>query len=179
MAVVTIGGVIGTATVYCLATVGRCNIPLPRTSMCRNSPSGLRGWLSRRGWTLLRPTSQTSEPSRVVTGVVADGERAAVAAELAMMSEFVGGERSGDLGLVTGVADDVDGATYDVAERLASKPPLAIQIVKESVGMAIETELQAATTRFPVRRPTVRHRRPDGSGRGFNREGSSPTVKGQ
>jgi enoyl-CoA hydratase/carnithine racemase len=68
----------------------------------------------------------------------------AVAAELAMTGEFVTGERAADLGLVTEVTEDVDGAARDLAERLASKPPLAIQAIKESVRLTTETGLRAA-----------------------------------
>lgn len=67
----------------------------------------------------------------------------AVAAELAMTGEFLDGEQAADLGLVTEITEDVDGAARDLAERLASKPPLAIQAIKESVGIATETGLRA------------------------------------
>ncbi len=67
----------------------------------------------------------------------------AVAVDLAMTGKHVSARRAEELGLVhRAAADDAfDDAVDDLLETLASKPPLAIQAIKESARYAVQTNL--------------------------------------
>lgn len=78
-----------------------------------------------------------------------------VAMELAMTGEYVSGERAAELGIVNRVyGDDLDDAVDAFAETIASKPPLAIQAIKDAARTAAHTGLEegiaADQTRFEV-----------------------------
>ncbi len=78
-----------------------------------------------------------------------------VAMELAMTGEHVSGERAAELGFVDRVyGDDLDDAVDEFAETIASKPPLAIQAIKDAARTAAHTGLEegiaADQTRFEV-----------------------------
>ena len=78
-----------------------------------------------------------------------------VAMELAMTGEHVSGERAAELGIVNRVSgDDIDDAVDEFAETIASKPPLAIQAIKDAARTAAHTGLEegiaADQTRFEV-----------------------------
>lgn len=66
----------------------------------------------------------------------------AAAKEIAMTGEHISATRARDLGIVNQVHDDLDTATQDFAEKIASKPPLAIQAIKESASIATQTGLR-------------------------------------
>lgn len=67
---------------------------------------------------------------------------ASVAKELAMLGTHISAEEARDANIVNRVyGDDLDAATRDFAETIADKPPLAIQAIKESANMAVETGL--------------------------------------
>lgn len=66
------------------------------------------------------------------------------AKEIVMTGEHISARRAQDLGIVNSVYDDdeFDDAVETFAETLASKPPLAIQAIKESANTAVETGLR-------------------------------------
>ncbi|UHQ95195.1 enoyl-CoA hydratase/isomerase family protein [Haloterrigena alkaliphila] len=66
----------------------------------------------------------------------------AAAKEIAMTGEHIGADRARNLGIVNRVPDDLDEATQRFAETIASKPPLAIQAIKESANVATQTGLR-------------------------------------
>lgn len=67
----------------------------------------------------------------------------AAAMEIAMTGDHIGAERAADLGLVNRVyGDDLDDEVEAFAETLASKPPLAIQSIKDSARTATQTSLE-------------------------------------
>lgn len=67
----------------------------------------------------------------------------AAAKEIAMTGDHIGAERARDLGIVNRVhGDDFDDAVDEFAETIASKPPLAIQAIKDSANMATQTGLE-------------------------------------
>jgi enoyl-CoA hydratase/carnithine racemase len=66
----------------------------------------------------------------------------AVASEIAMTGDHVGAPRAEELGLLNRVPDDLDEATQEFAEKIAAKPPLAIQAIKDSASVATETGLR-------------------------------------
>ncbi|WP_222912855.1 enoyl-CoA hydratase/isomerase family protein [Natrinema sp. SYSU A 869] len=66
----------------------------------------------------------------------------AAAKEIAMTGEHISADRARDLGIVTRVPDNLDEATRDFAETIASKPPLSIQAIKESGNIATQTGLR-------------------------------------
>lgn len=67
-----------------------------------------------------------------------------VAKELAMTGNYISGERAAELGIANEAHSDanLDDAVAAFAETLASKPPLAIQAIKQSADMATEAGLQ-------------------------------------
>lgn len=66
----------------------------------------------------------------------------AAAKEIAMTGEHIGADRARDLGIVNRVPGDLDEATHRFAETIASKPPLAIQAIKECANVATQTGLR-------------------------------------
>lgn len=67
---------------------------------------------------------------------------ASVAKELAMLGTHITAEEARDAGIVNRVyGDEFEKATREFAETIADKPPLAIQAIKESANMAVETGL--------------------------------------
>jgi enoyl-CoA hydratase/carnithine racemase len=67
----------------------------------------------------------------------------AVAKEIAFTGDHVPAERASELELVNRVhGDDLDEATREFAETVASKPPLSIQAIKDSANLATETGLE-------------------------------------
>lgn len=67
---------------------------------------------------------------------------ASVAKELAMLGTHITAEEARDAGIVNRVYGDAfEEATREFAETIAEKPPLAIQAIKESSNMAVETGL--------------------------------------
>jgi len=65
-----------------------------------------------------------------------------VAMEIAMTGDHISAERASELELVNRVyGDDLDDATREFAETIASKPPLAIQAIKDSARAATEVGL--------------------------------------
>lgn len=65
-----------------------------------------------------------------------------VAKEIAMTGERISAERANELDIVSRVYDDsLDEAVLEFAETIASKPPLAIQAIKDSANMATEVGL--------------------------------------
>ncbi|WP_254838498.1 enoyl-CoA hydratase/isomerase family protein [Natronomonas marina] len=65
-----------------------------------------------------------------------------VAKEIAMTGEHIGAERARELGIVNRVPDDLDATTAEFAETIASKPPLAIQALKDAANTAVQTGLR-------------------------------------
>lgn len=65
-----------------------------------------------------------------------------VAKEIAMGGEHIGAERAHEVGIVNRVSDDLDDTTLEFAETIASKPPLAIQAIKDAANMAVQTGLR-------------------------------------
>ncbi len=67
---------------------------------------------------------------------------ASVAKELAMLGNHISADEALDANIVNRVhGDKFDDATREFAETIAEKPPLAIQAIKESANMAVETGL--------------------------------------
>lgn len=67
---------------------------------------------------------------------------ASVAKELAMLGTHISAEEALAANIVNRVyGDEFDEATREFAETIANKPPLAIQAIKESANMAVETGL--------------------------------------
>lgn len=66
----------------------------------------------------------------------------AAAKEIAMTGDHISAERALDLGIVNRVPDDLDEATREFAKEIASKPPLAIQAIKDSGNVATQTGLR-------------------------------------
>ncbi|GAB7017432.1 enoyl-CoA hydratase/isomerase family protein [Halostagnicola bangensis] len=67
----------------------------------------------------------------------------AAAMELAMTGEHVSASKAADLGIVNRTyGDDFEDETRAFAETIASKPPLAVQAIKESATLATQTGLQ-------------------------------------
>jgi enoyl-CoA hydratase/carnithine racemase len=66
-----------------------------------------------------------------------------VAKEIAMTGDHVPADRADELDLVNRVyGDDLDEATQEFAETLASKPPLSIQAIKDAANVATQTGLE-------------------------------------
>ena len=67
-----------------------------------------------------------------------------IAKEIAMTGEHVPAERGVELGIFNAVHDpeELDDAVDEFAAELASKPPLAIQTIKESANIATQTGLR-------------------------------------
>lgn len=67
-----------------------------------------------------------------------------IAKEIAMTGETITAERAQEIDLINGVHDDeeLDGAVEEFAGNLASKPPLAIQAIKDSADIARQTGLR-------------------------------------
>lgn len=66
-----------------------------------------------------------------------------VAMEIAMTGEHIPAERAVDLGIANRVyGDDLDDETQAFAEEIASKPPLAIQAIKDAATVATEVGLR-------------------------------------
>lgn len=67
-----------------------------------------------------------------------------VAKELAMIGEPITAARAQELGLLNQVAapDDLESTVTEMATTLASKPPLAIQAIKRSAAVAVESCLE-------------------------------------
>jgi len=53
-----------------------------------------------------------------------------------MTGDHISAARAEELGIVNRVPDDIDAETQEFAEKIASKPPLAIQAIKESASVA-------------------------------------------
>ncbi|MFC6719272.1 enoyl-CoA hydratase/isomerase family protein [Natrialbaceae archaeon GCM10025810] len=68
----------------------------------------------------------------------------AVAKELAMFGDHVPAERAGELGIVNRVypGDEFDDEVASFAEKLAGQAPLAVQGIKKSARVAVETGLE-------------------------------------
>jgi enoyl-CoA hydratase/carnithine racemase len=66
----------------------------------------------------------------------------AAAKEIAMTGDHISAARAEELGIVNRVPDDIDAETQEFAEKIASKPPLAIQAIKESASVATQTGLR-------------------------------------
>ncbi|ELY50402.1 enoyl-CoA hydratase/isomerase family protein [Natronolimnohabitans innermongolicus] len=66
----------------------------------------------------------------------------AAAKEIAMTGEHISASRAKELGIVNRVPDDVEETTQEFAETIASKPPLAIQAIKDSARMATQSTLE-------------------------------------
>lgn len=69
------------------------------------------------------------------------------AKELCMTGEFLSGGEAADIGLVNHAhrADEIDDAVDDYVERLASKPPLAVRAIKDTVDKSWEMDLSEGT----------------------------------
>ena len=66
-----------------------------------------------------------------------------VAKEVAMTGDHLAAERAHELDIVNRVYDeDLDDATREFAETIASKPPLAVQSIKDAANVATQTGLQ-------------------------------------
>lgn len=67
---------------------------------------------------------------------------ASIAKELAMLGSHISADDALEANIVNRVyGDDLDEKTREFAETIAAKPPLAIQAIKESANMAVETGL--------------------------------------
>lgn len=70
----------------------------------------------------------------------------AIAKEIAMRGQtgFVSGTEAASHGLVNSAhpADELDDAVAGLADRIASQPPLAIQAIKRSANMAVQSNLR-------------------------------------
>ncbi|THE64042.1 enoyl-CoA hydratase/isomerase family protein [Salinadaptatus halalkaliphilus] len=66
----------------------------------------------------------------------------AAASEIAMTGDHISAARADELGLVNRVPDDLEATTQEFAETIASKPPLAIQAIKDSAQTAAQTTLE-------------------------------------
>ncbi|SEH17232.1 Enoyl-CoA hydratase/carnithine racemase [Natronorubrum sediminis] len=66
----------------------------------------------------------------------------AAAKEIAMTGDHISATRADELGIVNRVPDDLDEATQKFAEKIASKPPLAIQTIKNSARISTQTSLK-------------------------------------
>ena len=66
----------------------------------------------------------------------------AAAREIAMTGDHISAARADELGIVNRVPDDLEEATQEFAEKIASKPPLAIQAIKESARISTQTSLE-------------------------------------
>jgi enoyl-CoA hydratase/carnithine racemase len=65
-----------------------------------------------------------------------------VAKEVAMTGDHLSAERADDLGIVNRVYDDdLDDETREFAETLASKPPLAVQAIKDAANVSTQIGL--------------------------------------
>lgn len=64
------------------------------------------------------------------------------AKEIAMTGDHISAVRAKELGIVNRVPEDVDETTQEFAEKIASKPPLAIQSIKESARISTQTTLE-------------------------------------
>jgi len=77
---------------------------------------------------------------------LAEAINASVAKEVAMLGQdgFISGAEAEEYGLVNSAhdVDDLDEAADDFAERIAEKPPLAIQAIKRSANMAVGASLE-------------------------------------
>ena len=60
-----------------------------------------------------------------------------------MTGDHISATRAAELGIVNRVPDDLDEATEEFAEKIASKPPLAIQTIKNSARISTQTSLKA------------------------------------
>ena len=66
-----------------------------------------------------------------------------VAMEIAMTGEHITATRAADLGIANRVyGDELDDETQAFAEKIASKPPLAVQAIKDSATVATEVGLR-------------------------------------
>lgn len=66
-----------------------------------------------------------------------------VAKEVAMTGDHLPAERAQELGIVNRVyGEDLDDATREFAETIASKPPLAVQAIKDAANVATQTGLR-------------------------------------
>lgn len=65
-----------------------------------------------------------------------------IAKEIAMTGEHIGAERAREIGIINCVTDDLDVVTAEFAETIASKPPLAIQALKDAGNTAVQTGLR-------------------------------------
>ncbi|UHQ96123.1 enoyl-CoA hydratase/isomerase family protein [Natrinema halophilum] len=67
----------------------------------------------------------------------------AVAREIAMTGDHISADRAHELNLVKRFSDEeFDDAVAEFAEKIASKPPLAIQAIKRSASVATQTDLE-------------------------------------
>jgi enoyl-CoA hydratase/carnithine racemase len=103
-----------------------------------------------------------------------------VAKELALTGEHITARRAEELGIVNRVPDDIDAATQEFAETVASKPPLAVQAIKSAANMADEAGLRQGreydfNLRIPLRQ-TEDYRK---AKRAFNEEEYDPEYTGQ
>jgi enoyl-CoA hydratase/carnithine racemase len=65
------------------------------------------------------------------------------AKEIAMTGDHISAARARELGIVNRVqGEDLDDVTREFAETLASKPPLAIQAIKDAANVAVQAGLQ-------------------------------------
>ncbi len=71
----------------------------------------------------------------------------AVAQEIALTGDHISASRADELDIVNRVyEDDLDDAVREFAEKIASKPPLSVQAIKDSARMATETGLEEGRT---------------------------------
>lgn len=103
------------------------------------------------------------------------------AKEIAMTGDHISAERAHELGIVNRVYDDdLDAAVDEFAETIASKPPLAIQAIKESANMATQTGLAEGRrydrNLFEPLLDTEDHKE---GARGFAEDDYEPSFKGR
>lgn len=65
-----------------------------------------------------------------------------IAKEVAMTGDKFDSKRAKEYGIVNHVTSDIDAKTTEFAKKIASKPPLAIQAIKKSSNMSIQTNLR-------------------------------------
>jgi len=84
------------------------------------------------------------------------------AAKEIMTGDHISAARAEELGIVNRVPDDIDAETQEFAEKIASKPPLAIQAIKESASVATHGASRRPAVRPSPVRAAARNGRPQG-----------------
>jgi enoyl-CoA hydratase/carnithine racemase len=105
----------------------------------------------------------------------------AAAKEIAMTGDHISADRARELNLVRGVyGEKFDSAVTEFAETIASKPPLAIQAIKRSAAIAMQTGLEEGIAydrqQFEPLLSTEDHEK---GARAFAEDDYEPTFKGQ